>query len=467
MNPFLFTLILSVLANLIIKPAWVFTENKIQDELGHEVLGIYAALFSFSSIFLVLSDLGISQWNVKEFSGKKELLNQELGKIWGSKVFLSFIFFIACLLSAFLIGYSWYHIQWLFWIILYQLFISGIQLQRGHLQALQLFRLDTLLGNLDKTFLLIFCLILIYIHQLCLETFIDAMLLSAFLPFLLGWFILRKHLEIKKIEWDFTFLKQISKAFMPFALMTILFSTNEKMNQVLIEKIAGEKESGLFAGAYRWNNAIAMYLWTILPIFFAKFANHQKEPKLLQKFFQLGWVIVAIPILYVAFWILFYGEILFIQFTKSQPHEVQKMYFLLKILIWTVALNACFNIFSTWLTACGFVHQTNKILSLAVTSNLILSLVLIPHYGNTGGAIALLIAFIVQSFGFLYLFLKYKNFQLEVSIFAKSIIILIVGLFILWFLYYLQVHWIINTLISTLFIGFFLFQFKLVNWKKE
>ncbi len=467
MNPFFFTLFISIIANLIIKPAWVFTENKIQDELGHEMLGLYAALFSFSSIFLVLSDLGISQWNVKEFSGKKNILNQQIGKIWGSKIFLSFLFFVVSLLTAIVLGYSWYHIQWLFWIIVYQLFISGIQLQRGHLQALQLFRLDTLLGNLDKTFLLIFSLYLIYTHQLRFESFIDVLLLSAFLPFLFGWFILKNHLEIPKIEWDFIFLKQISKAFLPFAFMTILFSTNERINQVLIEKIAGEKESGLFAGAYRWNNAIAMYLWTILPIFFAKFANHQKEPKLLQKFFQLGWVIVAIPILFGAFWVLLHGEILFIQFSKSQPQDVQKMYFLLKILIWTVALNACFNIFSTWLTASGYVHETNKVLVYAVITNLILSMIFIPNYGSTGGAIALLIAFIIQSLGFLYFFLKYKNFYLDFSILGKSLIVLIVGISNLWIFYQFRMNWFISTLMSITVIAGGLFYFKLVDWKKE
>ncbi len=467
MNPFFFTLIISVLANLIIKPAWVFTENKIQDELGHEMLGFYAALFSFSSIFLVLSDLGISQWNVKEFSGKKYLLNQQIGKIWGSKIFLSLLFFLVSLGTAVLLGYSWNHLQWLFWIIIYQLFISGIQLQRGHLQALQLFRLDTLLGNLDKTFLLFFSLYLIYSHQLRFDSFIDILLLSAFLPFLFGWLILKNHLEIQRIEWDFTFLKQISKAFLPFALMTILFSTNERITQVLIEKIAGEKESGLFAGAYRWNNAIAMYLWTILPIFFAKFANHQNEPKFLQKFFQLGWVIVAIPILFAAFWVLLYGDILFIQFAKSQPQDVQKMYLLLKILIWTVALNACFNIFSTWLTASGFVHDTNKVLTYAVITNLILSLIFIPNYGSLGGAIALLIAFIVQSLGFLYFFHKHKNFNLDSSIFIKSLLVLVLGLTILGFFYQFQIHWLISTLMSISVIAGGLFYFKLVDWKKE
>lgn len=467
MNSFVITLLLSILVNLLIKPAWVFTENKIQDELGHEKIGLYAALFSFSSIFLVLSDLGISQWIVKEFSGKKDPLNQQSGKIWGSKALLSFLFFIICLIIAFLLNYSSEEIQWLFWIIIYQIFISGIQLQRGHLQALQRFRLDTFLGNLDKTLLLIACLILVYFKQLTFEHFIDALLLSAFLPFLVGWCLLKKDFELKTIDWDFAFLKKIFKAFLPFALMTILFSTNERINQVLIEQLSGEKESGLFAGAYRWNNAIAMYLWTILPIFFAKFANHPNEPTALQKFFQLGWVIVAIPILFVAFWAQLYGEILFVQFTKSNPEDVKKMFFLLKILIWTVSLNACFNIFSTWLTASGFIYQTNKILILAVVTNLIFSFLLIPNYQSVGGAIALLFAFIVQSLGFFFYFIKYKRFELEILIFIKSLSVLIGGIVILYFLSALKVHWIVNTFISLLFLLAGLLFFKLITWQKD
>ncbi len=466
MNSFFITLLLSVLANLIIKPAWVFTENKIQDELGHEIIGVYAALFSFSSIFVVLSDLGISSWNVKEFAGKKDLLQAKLGKIWGSKLILSLLFLVTCLLTATFMGYSWKHFQWLFWISIYQILISGIQLQRAQLQALQFFRLDTLMGNLDKAFLLIICLLWIYLQQFNFERFIDSLLLSAFCPFLLGWFLLKQSLEIRNIEFDYSFLKQISKAFLPFALMTILFSTNEKINQVLIEKMAGEKESGLFAGAYRWNNAIAMYLWTILPIFFAKFANHQQEPKKLQDFFQLGWVIVAIPILFVAFWVQLYGEILFVQFTKSNPEEVQKMFLLLKILIWTVGLNACFNIFSTWLTASGFVHQTNKILIFAIITNVVLSFFFIPLWDSIGSAIALLAAFVVQSFGFLIIFLKHKNFKLDILVFIKSFTVLSTGILWLYLFKWLQLHWLFNTLFCVLWISILLFSWKLVQWKK-
>ena len=465
MNSFFFTIILSVLVNLIIKPAWVFTENKIQDYLGHEIIGIYAAVFSFSSMLMVLTDLGINQWNIKEFSGKKLALQQQISKIWGSKIVLSLIFFVISFLLAWLLGYSLYHLQLLLWISLYQILISAIQLQRSHLQALQLFRLDTLLGNLDKAILLVLCLLLIHLQLLTFQNFIYCLLFSAIFPFVFGAILLHQHLIIPTIQWDFAFLKNISKQFLPFALMTILFSTNEKINQVLIEKISGDVESGLFAGAYRWNNAIAMYLWTILPIFFAKFANHAKEPEKLQKLFQLGWVIVAIPILFVACWIQFYGEFLFIQFENSKLEELQKMVLLLKILIWTVALNASFNIFSTWLTASGFVKQTNQMLLLALIANILFSIALIPNYQSIGGAIALLLAFIVQSFGFFYQFLTHKNFMLEPKIFFYSFGVLLGGIFLLSMGYFFEWNWFFNTLLSTSCIALFLFFLKLIPWK--
>jgi O-antigen/teichoic acid export membrane protein len=296
--------------------------------------------------------------------------------------------------------------------------------------------------------------------------FINSLLLSALIPFILGGFILSRYLKIKKLNWDFQFLINTSKEFLPFAIMTILFSTNERINQVLIEKIAGETESGLFAGAYRWNNAIAMYLWTILPIFFAKFSHNKLDPPLNQSLFHLGWVIVAIPILFVAFWVQFYGEILFIQFSNSNSAEIQKMFLLLKILIATVALNACFNIFSTWLTASGFVHQTNKILFIAMSSNFFLSFILIPLYKSVGGSVALLAAFIIQSLGFFYYFLKHKNFNLEPKIFIKSVFVLISGIFLLFLGYKINLHWFLNTVVCIVWITVFLFAMKLIQWKK-
>ncbi len=139
------------------------------------------------------------------------------------------------------------------------------------------------------------------------------------------------------------------------------------------------------------------------------------------------------------------------------------MYFLLKILIWTVALNACFNIFSTWLTACGFVNQTNKILVSAVITNFIFSIFCIPIWESVGGAYALLSAFVVQSLGFLLLFMKFKNFELEISIFVKSLTVLFLGVFFLFILKSLQIHWIMNTIICVIFIAMGLLKLKLIQ----
>ena len=45
-----------------------------------------------------------------------------------------------------------------------------------------------------------------------------------------------------------------------------------KWDQVMLERMAGDVPTGLYAAAYRWLDAFSMYLWIVLPMFFARFA---------------------------------------------------------------------------------------------------------------------------------------------------------------------------------------------------
>lgn len=461
---FLWTISLSVLLNLLIKPLWVLTENKVQDLLGHEAMGRYSAMFSLTSMFLVLADMGLSNWCVKQFAGRSSTeLSESSSLIWGTKLVLTLIFALWVGFLAVLLDYEFSKIGLLALILLYQVGISLLLLQRSYWQSLQKFKTDAIYGNLDKFIALIGVLFLFYYQMLTLINYILVLLVSVLLPLGIGFIGLKRHVEFKVPEWRWSFVQQVGKLFLSYALMTVLFSVNERFTQVWIEQAHSAYEAGLFAGAYRWTNAIAMYLWTILPIFFAKFAALSDKPQETQRFFQLGWLIVALPILFVACWVQVYGELLFMQFGKSKPEEIVQMTGLLKILIWTVALNAAFNIFSTWLTATSFIKQTNFVLVLSLLINVTLAFIVVPRWGSWGGAWALLIAFIVQSLGFLVMFLKHKNFSLEIHFFFKSIVCLAAAIIVFVLGVSLEWHITINTGLPIIVMSVGIFYFRLIK----
>lgn len=443
---FLWTVSLSVLLNLLIKPLWVLTENKVQDFIGHESMGAYAAMFSLTSMFLVIADMGISNWCVKQFAGKPLFdLSEFSSVIWGTKFVLSLIFMGWTGLLAIMLGYEPSKMGLLALILLYQVGISFLLLQRSYWQSLQKFKTDAVYGNLDKFIALVGVLFLFYFQTLRLNSYIVVLLVSIVLPLGIGFVGLKRYVKFRAPQWRWSFVRQVGKLFLPYAFMTVLFSVNERFTQVWIEQAHSEYEAGLFAGAYRWTNAIAMYLWTILPIFFAKFAALYEKPQETQRFFQIGWLIVSLPIIFVACWVQVYGEILFMQFGKSKPEEIAQMAGLLKVLIWTVALNATFNIFSTWLTATSFIKQTNIVLVLSLLINVTVSYIFVPKWGSWGGAWALLTAFTIQSLGFLVMFLKHKNFFLDFFFFLKSIICLVSAISVFYVGVSLEWHVIINS----------------------
>jgi O-antigen/teichoic acid export membrane protein len=62
-------------------------------------------------------------------------------------------------------------------------------------------------------------------------------------------------------------LKELLKDSLPFAMITLVYGINERIDIVMLERLSSATEAGLYAGPYRWVDAVMMYMWTVLPIF--------------------------------------------------------------------------------------------------------------------------------------------------------------------------------------------------------
>jgi hypothetical protein len=77
---------------------------------------------------------------------------------------------------------------------------------------------------------------------------------------------------------EIAFTATLLRRLMPYTLLVLVSGLNERINQVLIERLSGPYENGLYLGAYRWFGASLMYLWIVLPIFYARFASLGHRP---------------------------------------------------------------------------------------------------------------------------------------------------------------------------------------------
>ena len=58
-----------LLANVVVKPLWILgIEVGVQNAVGNQMYGFYAALFSFSYIFNILLDLGVTNFNTRNIA---------------------------------------------------------------------------------------------------------------------------------------------------------------------------------------------------------------------------------------------------------------------------------------------------------------------------------------------------------------------------------------------------------------
>ncbi|MEL7191359.1 MAG: oligosaccharide flippase family protein [Bacteroidota bacterium] len=451
-----------VLLNLLVKPLWLLVEMEVQDQVGHAEWGLYAALLSFGFLFITLSDLGINQYATKMLAGDPGLMRSYFPNLLSFKFFLTLLYPVIMGVVAWLLGYPEQHIYFL---VLLCLVHSGGQLMnffRANFQAMQRFSLDGFLSVFDRIILLLITIYLFY-TQLDISRFIYARVVTVILSVIVFYGLIIRMYGWFKPKLDIPLVRNIITYSLSLALMTVLYSIHDKVDQVMLERLAGEKENGLYAGAYRWLEAFSMYMWTVLPIFFARFAFYVKDLKEQEKLLHKGQIITSLPLTLVSIFVWFYGEKLLFLFDQSSPEEIAVMTQCLQAVFVALWLNGNFAIFSTLLTATGHENAVNVFAGISIVVNIGLNWYFIPIHGAIASAWTTVISYLILSICYIF------YFQLRLSI--KVPYTQIVKLFILtgavWLLFYLLDmqgwDWRIVTGVGVLAIGGMSFGLRLFS----
>ncbi|MDX2250037.1 MAG: oligosaccharide flippase family protein [Bacteroidia bacterium] len=381
-----------VLLNLLIKPVWLLIEMGVQDQVGHADWGLYSGLFSFGFLFIAFSDLGISQYVTKTLAADKGFLGKHFSNLLTVKLIIALIYpFILVGLGA-LMGYTTHQ---LWFLLLLCIVHAGNQMMayfRAGFQALQRFKIDGVLSVFERIALMamVFYLFNTYLN---IERFIYIRVFAALLGSVVFYLLFAGFEGWIKPRLDLPLIRQTLKKSFPFAMMTILYSIHDKIDQVMLERIGGAAENGLYVGAYRWLDAFSMYLWTVLPIFFARFAFFIRDFKAQEKLLHFGQVVVALPMVFVSVFVFFYGEKLLFLFEKSSPEEVVIMSACLNALFVAVLFNGIFAIFSTLLTSTNHERFVNRLAIVSIIINIILNALFIPRYGAVASAWATVVSY--------------------------------------------------------------------------
>ena len=429
-------------------------------------MGLYGALYALGFLFIAFSDLGLNQYATKAIAGDQSLLRKLFPTLFSLKIFLGILYPVFMLGVGYVLGYDQQELFYLFVLCMAQAITQMIFFFRANFQAFQFFKLDAIASVLDRLILLLIILFLVYSHDIDLSTYVYAGLISVAISMIFLYFFILKLFGLILPKAEFSEITRLLKSSFPFAVITILYSVNDKVDQVMLERMAGSHENGLYVGAYRWVDAFMMYLWTVLPIFFAKFAFHLGDFSRQKRLLDFGQVVAALPMIYVSVFAWFYGEKLFFLFDQSSPAEISTMVSCLRVLFISVFINGLFAIFSTLLTSTNHEKFVSQMIMVSIVINLILNAFFIPYYGAVACAWSTGVSYLFLSLSYI-VYIQYRlPFSVSFKILGQlaGVSTLLFGVF--WLLEKTGLPWFVNCGIAGVFLLAFVAATRMISFGK-
>lgn len=357
----------------------------MQDRLGHASFGLFTALSALTLVLATVSDLGLTHYSVKRVAAEPSFLSEFFPTILPLRGALNVVALAAMVGLGWLIGYRGATLGLLAAVGGSLLLAQYGQFLRGTLQAHQHFNTDAVLSVFEK-FLLLGLVLALLPLGLTLERYVGMRVVAAVFTVVLLYGLMTRLFGRLRYQWRWQQARSVLRETVPFAVITLLYGVNERVDMVMLERLASPTEAGYYAGAYRWVDAVMMYLWTVLPLFFARFSGAAGRPAEQRELLWFGQRVVTVPMLFVCAFVLFRGEVLFWQFQHSTSAEVARMAWCLKILFVNVLVHAFFALYASLLNTTPLVSTVSRLVAVSVVLNVGLNLVFLPRYGAVAAA---------------------------------------------------------------------------------
>jgi O-antigen/teichoic acid export membrane protein len=383
-----------LLVNLTVKPFWIFAiDRQVQNLAGPEAYGSYYALLNFSLLLSALLDLGISNFNARRVAIQREGGLTDLPQLLGIKLLLFGGYLAITLGSGLLLGYPGTSLLWLLLICVNQGFSFLNSYLRSNLAGLHLFKLEGLLGVLDKLLMSIGALPLVlgysYGSGHLLSDFILVQLAAYLLTSALLLLIIRRKTPISlqfapKKQW------QLLQQTIPFATLGILMGLYTKIDAVMLEALLpnGAYAAGIYAASYRLLDAMAMVPILMSGVLLPQFSSLLAKNELSPAFTRTTALLLGGIGFLAAMVLLLHAElVLTTLYTHNSQAQTQVFGWLMLSFI-PLSLN---YVFGTLLTAAGSMKRMNLLAFGGLIINLLLNSWLIPKQGAVGAAIATLL----------------------------------------------------------------------------
>lgn len=376
--------------NALIKPAWIFViDRTVQNRVGHADYGTYQALFSLSLIFQIILDFGLNNYNTRIISRQPEKLKDSFSLMLSARMVLILLYASLVMITGWSLGYRGHELLLLGGVLLIQAINVMVQYMRSNVAALHHFRTDGLLSVADRFLMIVICGFLLFFPATAarfrIEWFVYCQIGCYAAAMVIAWRVLVK---ISPVPFRFRFHTEgvwgIIRESFPYALLIFLMSVYTRADMMLVERIAGKEQAGIYSSAYRLldvgNIFGLMFANMLLPLFGRMLAEKTDVSGIIRVSVNML-LPVSLVVAVVAF---YYGtEIMHLLYPVAGVYDGQ-------VFAWLMATLPAFcmmYVYSTLLTANGSLKLLNIIAAAGVVINLALNFYLIPRQHALGAAI--------------------------------------------------------------------------------
>lgn len=391
---FLVNIIFLLTVSIIVKAFWVLgIDRTVQNVAGEQAYGFYFSLFSFSVLFTLLLDMGLSGFNNRAVSADPSRVKIYFGNVLLLRLLLTVAYFMVTMLVAVGLGYSHDQLSLLAVLMINQVMAAMIMWLRSNISGMQFLFLDSLLSVADRVIMIIICSLLLWGEiakgPFRIAWFVYAQSASYLTVMVISFIIVIRKGAVSGVRPDAAILKKIIITGLPFALVAFTMTLYWRTDSVMIERMLpdGAREAGIYAQAFRLFDAFSMipvmFGSLLLPIMSRELAAKNNIVPLAS---MAGRMLIA-PMGVGAITLATFPESILDLLYRSPAREAVSAFTVLMLTLIPVSV---IYIYSTMLTAAGRMKVLGTITLVGMLINIALNLILIPGFAAAGASIAAL-----------------------------------------------------------------------------
>lgn len=357
--------------------------------IGVEDLGKYTFALSFTTMFAVFVDFGLTNALIREVAKHWEKAGKYLSSIIGVKTFFSLIVYAVVVGAVNLMGYPPITKNLVYLSGIIMLLDSFTLTFWGIFRGSQNLKYEAL-GIIINQMIIVLVGVTILMLRLPLIFLMLPFLCGSFFNVLFSNIMIRKKLKLKfAFQIDKKVLKTIFKIAVPFALIAIFSRVYGYIDQVMLSYLAGDKFLGWYSTAMKIPFALqfipSAFAAAVFPAFSAYYVCDKIKLKDSFDKVMLLLTIIAIPISFGIFSIA--PEAILLLFGAEYANSI----IVLQIIVFSLIFVFLNFPLGSLLNGCDRQVINTKLVGATMILNIILNVFLIPKYTYVGASIAFLI----------------------------------------------------------------------------